>query len=77
MGYIRRRIASRWREVMLLSLYMALVGPPLEWCVQFWAPQHRKDVDIVEQVHQRAIEMLRGLEHMMYKERLRDVFVPS
>ncbi|KAK4828140.1 hypothetical protein QYF61_023938 [Mycteria americana] len=73
LDYIRRRIASRWREVVVLSLYMALAGPPLEWCVQFWAPQHRKDIDMVEQVHQRAIEVLRGLERMMFNIFINDL----
>lgn len=55
------------------SLSLAPVRLPLE----FWAPQNRRDIDKVERVQQRSTEVIRRLEHMMYKERLRDVFVSS
>ena len=57
-----RSVASRLRKRNLL-LYSAPVRPNLEYCVQFWAPQYKTEMDIMGRVQQRATKRIKSISH--------------
>ncbi|KAF7250227.1 Retrovirus-related Pol polyprotein from type-1 retrotransposable element R2 [Varanus komodoensis] len=58
---------------MAFNVDKSLVRTLLEYYIQFWVPQLKKDVDQVEQVKRRAAKMTKGLEIMSYKGRLKEL----
>jgi len=65
-------MVSKLRAV-ILPLNSALRRPCMEHCVQFWAPQFKKDKEILGTVQYRTAKMMEGVTHLPYEERLRDL----
>ena len=63
MGCVQHSIAS-WSNEVILLLYYVLVRPYLDYCVQLWAPQCKKDVEVRESVQRRATNLAKGPEGM-------------
>ncbi|GAB0190051.1 cAMP-dependent protein kinase inhibitor alpha [Grus japonensis] len=72
LGCIKRGMTSRSREV-ILPFCSDLVRSHLEYCIQLWGPQHKKDMELLERIQRRAMKMIRGLQHPSYEDRLREL----
>ena len=62
---------------MILHLYSALVRPHLEYRIQIWSPQYRRDMNLLECIQRRATKMIQGVEHLSYDDRLRELVLFS
>jgi len=63
-GCIKNSMASRSREV-ILPLYSVLVRPHMEYCIQMWSPQYRRDVDLLECIQRGAIRTMHSMEPLV------------
>lgn len=70
LGLIKRTMITKDKDV-ILRLYKTLVRPRLEYCVQVWCPDLKKDIELLEAVQRRATKMIRGFGGLSYEERLR------
>jgi len=58
---------------MIFLLYSPPVRPHLQYCIQAWDPQQKKDVGLVDQIQRRAGQMTGELEHLSCGKRLREL----
>ena len=71
-GFIGRAFDYK-SEKIILTLYNSLVRPHLEYCVQFWSPYYRKDIDKLERVQRKVTKMIPRLRNKPYEERLKEL----
>jgi len=55
------------------EFYSAIMRTLLEYCIQVWGLQNRKNIELLEGVQRRSRRMVRGLEHLSYEDRLREL----
>ena len=71
-GFIGRTFTFK-SEKVILTLYNSLVRPHLEYCVQFWSPYYRKDIEKLERIQRRVTKMIPRLRNKPYEERLKEL----
>ena len=61
LGLIIRRTITYKEKQLIVPLYKAIVRPHLEYCIQAWRSYHKKDIDKLERIEQRATKMIQKL----------------
>ncbi len=68
-----RRSFSEFSQAALTPLYCASVRPHLEYAMEANAPTLRADINKLERAQRHATRLVRGLRHVPYEERLRQL----
>jgi len=66
---IKRSTATRSRE-LIPPFYSVLVRSYLEYFIQLWSPQYRRNTDLLECVQRRATKTVQGVEDLLYEDKL-------
>ena len=67
-----RYIAKYKSKEVTLTLYVqynTLVRPHLEYCVQFWGPHYKKDIEALEKIQRRVTRLIPSIGDKSYKDR--------
>ena len=76
MGMIRRTFDYIDSDTFRL-LFSSIVRPHLEYAAPVWNPHLQKHIDMIENVQRRATKLVPGLKNLTYKERLKQVKLPT
>lgn len=76
LGQISRSFLYRDRQTFL-KLYMQFVRCHLEFAGPAWCPWNQHDIEILEKVQIRAINMISGLKGQTYQEKLKELGIQS
>ena len=61
LGMIKRYIKCK-NAAIVMRLHKSLVRPRLEYCIQAWSPYHKKDIEVLERVQKRAINLFMDMK---------------
>jgi len=56
---------------LMRSLYLTFIRTYLEFAVPVWCPFLKGDIDMIEQVQQRATKLIPAIRNLSYENRLR------
>jgi len=62
-----------WEKQYVLLSQSLVERAHLESCIQLWRPQQKKEMELLEQAQRGVTKLIRGLEHLSYEERLREL----
>ncbi len=71
--FMVRRPFYELSKTAFIPLYCAVVGPYLEYAMEAGAPTPRADINQLDRVQRLATRLVRGLRHVPYEERLRQL----
>ena len=70
LGTIKRTYEDK-SKTNIINLYKTLVRPHLEYAIQAWRPYLLKDIEVLEKVQKRALNMIPELNNMDYLGKLK------
>ena len=76
LGQMTRSFHYRDRHVFL-KLYKTYIRCHLEYCTPVWSPWSKADIDALEKVQERAVNMISGLSSHSYEDKLKELNLQS